>query len=257
MDEVWKEIAGYDGVYKISNLGRVKNSKGLIMAQKPSKDGYVRINLFKGKKYKAEYVHILVAKHFVTKPDVDGLEVNHIDGVKNNNNVSNLEWVTKSQNTRHAIEHNLRFVNPTMGRYGKDNPGSKPTAQYSFDGVLVRVWDSRKDAADYYGIRRGAICAAVNGRKKSCVGYLWRNADSCDIPDKIQAYKTNINIGRKLKKVVQISKDGTIVRVWGNAKKIGEETGFSPSSILRCCDGKRQFAYGYIWKYADDSEVSP
>lgn len=188
MEEIWKEINGYDGLYQISNLGRVKNSKGLIMAQKPSKkDGYVRIQLFKNGKYKAEYVHILVAKHFIPKPPIENLEVNHIDANKSNNLVSNLEWVTRSQNTKHAIDRKLRFVNPAMGKYGKDNPNSKRTAQYDLDGNLIRIWDSREDAAVYYNCKRGNICKAINGYKKSYLGYMWRNA-SGDVPTKIPRY---------------------------------------------------------------------
>lgn len=188
MQEIWKDIDTYNGLYQISNFGRVRNAKGLIMSQKPSKDGYVRIQLFNNHKYKAEYVHILVAKHFVKKPSGEKLEVNHIDGHKANNVFTNLEWVTRSQNTIHAIHHNLRFVNPAKGKFGKDNPNSKPAAQYSFDGNLIKIWDSREDAAKELGCRRGDICGAINGWAKSCQGFMWRDAPNGNAPKIIEKY---------------------------------------------------------------------
>lgn len=271
MEEIWKDVDGYDGLYQVSNLGRVRNSAGLIMAQKPSKrDGYVRLLLCKNGKYKAEYVHILVAKHFVVKEGANELEVNHIDCNKSNNIFTNLEWVTKSQNTKHAIANGLRFENPSKGKFGKDNPNSKPVAQYDFDGNLLLVWDSRKDAGDFYGCGRQNICAAVNGWKASCCGFMWRDATE-DVPIKIQGYakkpKSVANENRTpkkqetdshkkrvrpSKKIEQLSIDGTVVKTWDSAKQIGENTNYLPQNIFRCCCGKRPYAYGYAWRYAGD-----
>lgn len=177
MQEKWKEIEGYNGRYSISNLGRVANGHGLIMRTRPSKDGYVRILLFKDRKYKSEYVHILVANHFLEKPDVEKVEVNHIDGVKSNNVVSNLEWVTRSQNTQHAIRNGFRFVNPSAGKYGKDSKTSKPVAQCDLNGNLIKVWESREEAAKHFNTTRGTICRCVNKKRKTCCGFVWKNPE--------------------------------------------------------------------------------
>ena len=100
MIEVWRDIRGYEGLYQVSNLGRVKSiprerTKGGIL--KPLKDttGYLSVNLYKNGKIKRYKIHRLVANNF--------LEVNHKDGNKLNNNLSNLEYVTRSQNILHRF----------------------------------------------------------------------------------------------------------------------------------------------------------
>lgn len=177
MKECWKDIEKYAGKYQISNYGRVRNSKGLIMSQRVRRDGYVCISLIKDGKYISEYVHRLVALAFVSYPSLDGeYEVNHIDGVKINNNADNLEWISARDNTKHAILHSLRSINPAAGKYGKDSNTSKPVAQYDKQGNLIKIWPSREEAARYYKTQRGNICNCVNGRKKTLFGYVWKNA---------------------------------------------------------------------------------
>lgn len=172
MEEIWKEVVGYNGLYQVSNMGRVRNAKGMIMSQKPSKDGYVRLLLFKDGKYKSEYIHILVAKSFIpnlyNKP-----EVNHIDANKRNNCVENLEWVTKSENHRHAVNMGLKPVCPTKGKFGSDNPCVKPVFQYDLNGKFLNEWKSREDAANYYGCTANSISRAMNGVRKTCKGFIW------------------------------------------------------------------------------------
>ncbi len=174
MLEVWKDVEGYNGLYQISNLGRVRNNKGLIMKQKPSKDGYVRIPLFKDGKYTVKYVHILVAKAFIPNPEGKS-EVNHIDAVKSNNCCSNLEWVTRSENYFHAVSLGLRPINQTIGKHGTDNPCVKPVYQYGLDGHFIKKWDSREQAAKFYGCVPNSISKCMNGVRQSCKGYIWKH----------------------------------------------------------------------------------
>ena len=119
MIEEWKDIQGYEGSYKISNLGRVKSfiskrSSGItykpierICSPRITVKGYFSVCLCDKGKEREHLVHRLVAKAFL--PQVDGKsQVNHKDGNKLNNNVENLEWCTPSENTRHAISLGLR-----------------------------------------------------------------------------------------------------------------------------------------------------
>jgi hypothetical protein len=106
--EVWKDIEGYEGLYQVSNIGRVKSLKGEIekmISISIKETGYHRVTLIKDSVCKRKYVHVLVAEAFIGKSD---LEVNHINGIKSDNRVENLEWVTKSDNIKHAYKIGLK-----------------------------------------------------------------------------------------------------------------------------------------------------
>lgn len=120
MKEVWKCINGYDGLYQVSNLGRVKSldkrvptnggtrvMKGKILKGRTTKYGYLQIGLTDKNNYRVNrYVHRLVAEAFIPNPQ-NKKEVNHIDCNKKNNGVDNLEWVNRKENMQHASDNNL------------------------------------------------------------------------------------------------------------------------------------------------------
>lgn len=118
--EEWKDIKNYEGLYQVSNLGRVRsvdhyasNGKTQILykgkikrLQSNKKNDYLSVILSKNNKEKRVYIHRLVAESFIKK--IDGKdEVNHIDGNKHNNIVENLEWVTSQENKQHAYSLGL------------------------------------------------------------------------------------------------------------------------------------------------------
>lgn len=100
MKEIWKEIDGYDGRYAVSTWGRVKSIRGILQPYKNHK-GYLKVGLMKNGKSEKHRVHRLVAKAFIPNPH-NLPEVNHIDGNKQNNSISNLEWVTGKENMEHS-----------------------------------------------------------------------------------------------------------------------------------------------------------
>jgi hypothetical protein len=110
--EIWKGVVGFETHYEISNLGRLrrisKTLKGGIINAKPQRDGYIvgdmSVNGF-SKKY---IIHRLVAIAFIPNPE-NKPEVNHINGIKGDNRVENLEWVTRSENTIHAYSTGLQI----------------------------------------------------------------------------------------------------------------------------------------------------
>ena len=117
MEEIWKDVIGYEGHYKVSNLGNVKSIFRMAKHYKGgeklihekqlkvgiNKGGYFHVGLYKDGKSKTKKVHQLVAETFLRKPKNKNI-VNHIDGVKNNNNVSNLEWTDHRGNMKHYGE---------------------------------------------------------------------------------------------------------------------------------------------------------
>ena len=113
--EVWKDIKGYEGKYQASTLGRIKRNKifkfkktypEIILKTRYNDMGYKIVNLFKEKKQKTFLVHRLVASTFLLNED-NLKVVNHKDGIKSNNKIENLEWVTRSENKIHALKNNL------------------------------------------------------------------------------------------------------------------------------------------------------
>ena len=120
MQEVWKDIVGYEESYQVSNLGNVKSlrreyspnggkrfTEEKLLKFGIHKDGYLQAHLSENGKTKTFLVHRLVAIHFLDKI-YDKLEVNHIDGNKKNNLFSNLEWSNRSENMKHAFDNNLK-----------------------------------------------------------------------------------------------------------------------------------------------------
>lgn len=103
MEEEWNCVKGYEGLYQISNFGKVKSSyKKIILKMSLNKDGYYQVVLYKHSlKPKHKLVHILVGEHFIPNPDKKS-ELNHIDCIKTNNMFTNLEWSTRQENMEHA-----------------------------------------------------------------------------------------------------------------------------------------------------------
>lgn len=113
--EEWKEVVGYEGLYKVSNSGKVKSfkyGKEKILKLKPNKNGYIYVKLTKDDISKTFRVHRLVANAFINNAE-NKKEVNHKDGNLTNNNVKNLEWVTRKENMNHSVDilNNVHGIN--------------------------------------------------------------------------------------------------------------------------------------------------
>lgn len=111
----WRDIKGYEGKYQVSNLGNVKSlnfhrkNKECLLTPKIDKDGYLEIALYKNGKSKYYRIHRLVAIAFISNNE-NKKEVNHINGIKSDNRVDNLEWCTSSENQVHAYKTGLQKI---------------------------------------------------------------------------------------------------------------------------------------------------
>lgn len=166
MEEIWRDIEGYEGHYQVSNLGRVKSlerymngrngGKSLLKERilKPIKNnrGYLNVNLSKNRKRKNANIHRLVAKAFIPNPD-NKPEVNHVDTNKKNNRADNLEWATTKENIRHAWEKGL--CKPTI-------PPSPVDKDLNLVAIIVTSYKqgvvTQKEVADRFGISVGTVC---------------------------------------------------------------------------------------------------
>lgn len=142
--EIWKDIPGYEGLYKISNFGRVKSKKTILKPRIRNK--YLAVNLCKDAVIKTENIHRLVAKNFIentnNKPQVD-----HIDGNKLNNNYLNLRWAT-------AYENSQENENTPTNK-------SKAVHQISIDGRIINTFKSISEAAKSVGCCSSDISSVV------------------------------------------------------------------------------------------------
>lgn len=186
MEEVWKPIEGYEGLYEVSNLGRVRSFdriiirphprnasmsmkyllKGRIMKQKVAWGGYMAVTLTQLDSIQETFfVHRLVAKAFIPNHD-NKPEVNHKDETRTNNCADNLEWVTKAENMQWGT------CGERMGR-----KHWKAIVQMTMDGKFVKRWDCAQHASEELGLHHSRLISVCRGKANSHGGFRWRYAE--------------------------------------------------------------------------------
>lgn len=177
MEEIWKEIKNTNGLYFVSNLGNVKKGNKSIKKTE-RKDGYVKVRINYGDVIKHSFVHRLVALAFIPNPN-DLPQVNHIDGDKTNNAVTNLEWCTEKENQKHRIEILHKDMigenNPMFGVSGSKSPVYKGLI-YQHDiktGEIINSYEGSGKAAEAVGGKAANIIRVLNLPTRSYKGYRW------------------------------------------------------------------------------------
>lgn len=179
--ELWVSIKNYEGLYEISNFGRVKSlskNRGYnyscriperIIKNSDNGLGYQKVNLSKNGKKNTKYVHILVATYFIENTE-DKLEVNHKDGNKANNIFSNLEWATRKENESHAWKSGLKNM------IGKNNHASKPVVQMDLNGNEIKTWESSHLIEKSLNIYSNHVRSCCKGKLATAYGFKWKYA---------------------------------------------------------------------------------
>lgn len=189
--EEWRPIVGYEGLYEVSNFGKIRNVRKRSVKSLINKElsqhvngssiegRYISIGLWKNNKSTYKYLHRLVAEAFIPNPE-NKPQVNHIDGNTLNNNVNNLQWVTQEENMRHAKDHGLL------------KPYKDPSARIrnlekvnEFTRVPIKCLDtgetykSISEAEKSLNIKTGTLSYYIS-RNKRCKGYLFKRLEKGD-----------------------------------------------------------------------------
>lgn len=183
LNEIFKPVKGYEGLYEVSNYGRVKslgrnvkcrNNHQRLLNTRILKignngNGYLIVNLSKNNKINIQYVHRLVAETFILNPN-NYRYINHKDENSKNNMWTNLEWCTAKYNSNYGtlIE---RMTDTKIKKYGKK------VNQYDLDGNFIRSYNSLSLIQKEFNYCCVAIANCCKGKSKTSYGYIWRYAD--------------------------------------------------------------------------------
>tara|TARA_X000000368_G_scaffold301537_1_gene240252 strand:+ start:4143 stop:5426 length:1284 start_codon:yes stop_codon:yes gene_type:complete len=252
-NEIWKNITDYPE-YEISNMGRIKYP--IRKGNKPyikrityggnTGDGYRSFRLKHNNKKFYTVIHRLVAKEFLPNPNNYKI-VNHIDGIKKNNNVNNLEWCSRSYNTQHGYDNNLIS-------------GKREIYQLDVNNNIIKKWSTIKDAYISLKLSRTAINKVLSGRNKTSGGYYWCYKEEYDI-----SKKNHTKYDANKIKIKQINKETKgLIKIWDSiseaSKFIAKENKSSikaiKSNISQCVRGKRNSCHGFKWEYYIKKEGS-
>lgn len=213
IEEIWKDVKDYEGLYQVSNMGNVRSldkeswngsgwfiKKGRILKPAKDKKGYLYVNLHKDGKSKTRFTHRLVMMAFSPCENMDKLEVDHINTITDDNRLENLKWVTRKENMNNTLtkihnseaqKKNNNFQgenNPWYGksRSGKNNPfyGKHHTDKTKEEigkksSTKIRcvetgeVFNSQREASKKMNISKGSINSQLKGRYKTAGGYTF------------------------------------------------------------------------------------
>jgi len=191
-ETIWKDVVGYEGLYSVSNTGKVWSHIREKELQPMSCRGYLRVHLCKNGRTKAVPIHRIVAMAFIANPS-NKPTVNHINEDKLDNRVENLEWATVAENNNHgtrtqrAMEHtdfkaraakiDYSVVASKHDYYAINKPQMKPVVQMAKDGTIIRRYDNINEAARSINGNSCAIRLCLKrGSEATSGGFRWAYA---------------------------------------------------------------------------------
>ena len=237
---MWKifKYEGQDTNYEISDYGQVRNKKTKkILKLQTSKDNYKTVVLSINKKPKNMRVHRLVAMTYIENP-LNKPVVNHKDGNRQNNTVSNLEWVTSQENTIHAVNTGL------MPRTKE-----KQVDQFDMDGNKIATYRSLNEAERQTGTPASKISDCCNLKRNSSNLFQWRfhSDEYTRLP------KSDIPVTTR-KRVARCDKDGNILQIYDSLGQAAKDVHGTQSAITHVLKGDKQTVThkGYYWKLVEE-----
>jgi hypothetical protein len=233
---MWKKIILNNTItdYSVSTEGEVKKDTTNYFLSQSIQQDYKFVSLLINGQVKRMRVHRLVAMTFIPNPE-NKPYVNHINGDKGDNNVENLEWVTPSENTIHAVKTGLM-----------SNGRKRPVIQYNLNGEKMATFESASEAARQTGGSQSKITMCCRRQRESANDYQWRYYD--DLQD-VQKIEKKFITG---KKVAQCDEEGNILNIYPSYKKAAEAVNGTSSAISRVCSGTNVRHKGYKWKLVEE-----
>lgn len=172
--EQWKSIVWYEWIYEVSSVWRIKSirfwNQRIMNSLKSS--NYLHIKLYKDKIWINFNIHRLIAEHFIPNPE-NKEQVNHINGIKNDNRVENLEWCSRSENMIHSYRVLLRTWSMEW-KLWKNNHKSKSVIQLSKELETIKKWDSISDVKRELWIWTTSISHCCKWIRGSAGGFIWK-----------------------------------------------------------------------------------
>lgn len=253
IEEQWAEIHGYDGLYQISNFGRVKSmGNGLhsypiaIKKQVLGDVGYPTVGLSKNGVNKTHRTHRLVATAFIPNP-FNKIQVNHKKAIKIDNRAWELEWATPKEDSIHAYSIGVLKLPSTSFNKGVDNHNSKPVSQYDSNGVFIKNYASQIEAYQLTKVKN--ISLACKGIYKTAGGFQWRfKGDKKGVLKNASKYNTG-RYHHNSKPIYQYTIDGVFIKKWENARMAALELCIVVGSIGKAAKGKLNTAGGFKWEF--------
>lgn len=173
--EIWKDVVGYEGIYRVSNLGNIKSlpRNGTVKYEHIliggiDLNGYKIVRFSRNNRSTTKSFHRIVAIAFIKNP-FNYPQVNHIDGCKTNSSVKNLEWCDAKYNKRHSID--------ILGKKRKlETYPMIPIVQKNLNGNILKLYKSVRDASRLTNINVGNISSCLTGKRKTAGKYIWKYA---------------------------------------------------------------------------------
>ena len=272
--EIWKDVLGFEGLYAVSNMGRVKSlprqvnamigygdlkrilavkkiTNELILSSPTNNSGYPCVGLRKDGKTHPKRVHRLVAIAFIPNPE-NKPQVNHKKGIKTDNRASELEWATAAENNRHAYiellkQGSWKGTSENWNDINGKHSACKKIIQKDLNGYLIKEWDSLKEASDSLNIK---YLSKALRKNKDAGGFLWE-------------YKEEEKTKKKEDRIIQRDSDGNMLKIWDSFLTIKKDTKFLIRNISYSCKYNKNdkvdkfLAYGYIWEWEKIKKEEP